>query len=158
MNLLLALLLQVTTTTTVVGVPNGQVASMRVVSVNIPAAAVLTLDTTPVVLLPAKAGAAYLPWALSVYKPAGTAYANIAAGDDLQLESTSAVAYNTIETTGFLDQASAQGAANRFGAGSLTTALLDVGIRIKLLGPIDTGNSPLIVKLMYWEIDASTLP
>lgn len=89
----------------------------------------------------------------AIYKPAGTAYAGIAAGEDLVFKATDAAGQqisSVVETTGFLDQATAQ--LRWVGPpGAVTTTAADVtplnaAIVLHLLtAEIITGTSDLIV-------------
>lgn len=119
------------------------------------------LNATPISVLPAP-GAGYFNQITSwtVIKPAGTAYAGIAAGEDLALKYTNgsgAVAAAVIETTGFLDQATAQTrSANAIGGnvdgatpGDYTPVANAAVVAQLLVGEITTGNSPLYILVTY---------
>lgn len=136
-----------------------QAALPLVKTINIPSAQVLTLFSVPQTVIPAPgAGLAVIPLRWMLHKPAGTAYAGIAAGEDLQLRygTTSVQPLGVVETTGFLDQATAQ---TRFGGmiGALgaTPADFNVGganlplVCQLLLGDITTGNSALRLRIWY---------
>lgn len=115
-------------------------------------AQILALDTVPVVAMePRHAGCAPLPWGWVAIKPAGTAYADIAADDDIVLETTSEAGYISIETTGFLDQATEQRRGGRLAAGALVDALFGLDLQFRLVGPITTGNTPLIITIVWWD-------
>ena len=101
-----------------------------------------------------------------LYKPAGTAYSGVASGEDLVFKYTDgsgAQVSSVIETTGFLDQATAQ--VRYVGMpGATTTTAGDVkpvdnaAIVLHLLtGEITTGDSPLVVRVWY-DILPMTLP
>ena len=104
------------------------------------------------------AGYANLVNRIAIYKAAGVAYAGIAAGEDLVAKYTDgsgAQVSSVIETTGFLDQATAQ---TRYAGppGSTSTTAADVkpvaaaAIVLHLLsGEITTGNQDLIVWTWY---------
>ena len=129
----------------------------RVVAVT--SAQVLALNGTPVELVPAPAaGYAHVVKDVIVHKPAGTAYAGIAAGEDLVLKYTNgsgAQACGVIETTGFLDQTTAQ--TRTVGRpGSTSTTAADVNpvsaaaiVAHLLVGEITTGDSPLYISVTY---------
>lgn len=125
----------------------------------IPSASLLTLFTTPFTILAAQgAGLAIVPTRVAVHKPAGTAYGGIAVGEDLVLKWTNAAGaqiISVIETTGFLDQATAQ---TRFAfppatvgatAGDLTPAANAAVVAHLLVGDITTGTSDLYVRMWY---------
>ena len=76
----------------------------------ITSAQVLALFATPITIVPAPgANLAVIFEGAVIHKPAGTAYAGIAAGEDLSIKYTNAagLAVGGCETTGFLDSASA---------------------------------------------------
>jgi uncharacterized membrane-anchored protein len=125
----------------------------------ITSAQLLALNATPVEIIPAPAaGYAHVINRVQVHKPAGTAYAGIAAGEDLVLKYTDASgaqASSVIETTGFLDQTTAQTRVASFPA-SVSTTAGDVApvsaaaiVAHLLTGEITTGNSPLYVTVSY---------
>jgi hypothetical protein len=126
-------------------------------------AEVLALFATPQAIVAAPgAGKAIVPIRAVVYKPAGTAYAGIAAGEDLVFKYTDASGAQctgVIETTGFLDQTTAQtrvvGLPGATGATAGSFApVADAAVVLHLLvGEITTGNSPLHVELVYGVID-----
>lgn len=124
----------------------------------IPSASVLTLFSVPVTVIAAPgAGLALLPHRWMVYKPAGTAYAGIAAGEDLILRygTSNVQALSAIETTGFLDQATLQTrVSGMLGATGTTPADYDIGANLPLVaqllvGDITTGTSDLHLKIWY---------
>lgn len=122
-------------------------------------AQVLALFATPItVIAAAPAGYAHVVHRWAVHKPAGTAYAAIAVGEDLTLKYTNAsgaLAAAQMETTGFLDQTTAQ---TRIGAalGATGTTSGDVNavaaaavVAHLLVGEITTGDSDLYVRVWY---------
>jgi hypothetical protein len=124
----------------------------------IPTASVLTLFTTPVSVMPAApAGFAWSLQRVTIHKPAGTAYAGVAAGEDLVIKYTNASGAqvsSVIETTGFLDQATAQ---TRYAHGPATTGATagDINpvagaalVAHLLVGEITTGTSDLYVEVI----------
>lgn len=125
----------------------------------ITSAQVLALFATPREIIPAPgAGLAIIPRRIGVYKAAGTAYAGIAAGEDLVAKYTNAAGAQcsgVVETTGFLDQATAQ--ARWVGPpGSTGSTVADLNpvanaaIVLHLLtAEIITGTSDLIVWSYY---------
>ena len=125
-------------------------------------AQVLALNATPVAVIPAP-GAGYfikVNW-WTVIKPAGTAYGGVAAGEDLVLKYTDgsgAICAAAVETTGFLDQATAQtrhaGALAGSGAAASTpadfTPVANAAVVLHLLsGEVTTGTSPLYILVDY---------
>lgn len=125
----------------------------------ITSAQLLALNATPQTIVPAPgAGLAIAINRLVLYKPAGTAYAGVAAGEDFVAKYTNgsgAQLTSVIETTGFLDQATAQ---TRYAdaPGAVTTAAADVTpvanaavVLHLLVGEIITGTSDLYVWTYY---------
>lgn len=125
----------------------------------ISSAQLLALNATPrTVVAAVGAGLAIIPHRVLVYKPAGTAYAGIAAGEDLVLKYTDgsgAQCSSVIETTGFLDQTAAQTRiAGMPGAVTTTAAdyapVANAAVVLHLLsGEITTGDSPIYVRVFY---------
>lgn len=100
--------------------------------------------------------------AVAIHKPAGTAYAGIAAGEDLSIKytNTSGLEVARIETTGFLDQTTAQTRfARAYAAASAIndiTPVADALLALEMLtGEITTGNSALHVRVYYRVIPAA---
>lgn len=118
-------------------------------------AQVLALNATARQIVPAPAaGYAHILRRMAIYKAAGTAFAGIAAGEDLVAKYTNAAGAQVsgvVETTGFLDQATAQiryvdfpgvtGAT----AGDVTPVSAAALVLHLLTGEITTGTSDLIV-------------
>lgn len=134
----------------------------RTIDVTITSAQVLALNATPVQVIAAPgANKAIVIDSLTCYKSAGTAYAAIAAGDDLQLRYTdgSGTILSGIEMTGFADQTTAQT--------RIAPALSAVGtVRVELTptanakvvaymatGEITTGTSPFKLRIQYRVLD-----
>ena len=125
----------------------------------ITSAQVLALFATPIAVMPAPgAGLAIIPRMVLVHKPAGTAYAAIAAGEDLVLKYTNAAGAQcsgVIETTGFLDQATAQTryvgmqASTGATASDVTPAANAAVVMHLLVGEVTTGTSALHVRVWY---------
>jgi hypothetical protein len=128
----------------------------------ITSAQLLALNATPITVVAAPgAGRAIVPTRVNVYKPAGTAYAGIAAGEDLVLKYTNgsgAQCSSVIEATGFLDQTTAQirsaGAPASTGstAGDITPVANAAVVMHMLTGEITTGDQPIYVEVYYNEI------
>lgn len=120
-------------------------------------AQLLAMFATPVSVIPSPgAGLAIVLESGTIHKPAGTAYGGIAVGEDLTFKYTDQAGLEVaqIETTGFLDQATAQTRTFKtFGAASLISSITPVAnaaIVIALLaGEIITGTSALHVRLNY---------
>ncbi len=130
--------------------------------IKITSAQLLALNATPITLVPALAnesGKMFEFLSAAVHKPAGTAYAGIAAGEDLAIKYTDAsgAQVNTsLETTGFLDQATAQ---TRITKPIVTEVVpvLDTPLVLHLLaGEITTGDSDLYVTVNYLTHESPT--
>ena len=126
-------------------------------TVEITTAQLLALNATPQQLLAAPgAGYAHILLGALFYKPDGTAYAGIAAGEDLAIRYTdgSGAILGECESTGFLDQATAQTRyAYPIPAGA-TSPLLSVTpvanaalVLHGLTGEIITGNTSLFCRI-----------
>lgn len=127
----------------------------KTVSKLITSAQLLALNATPIEVIPAP-GAGYYnhinKWFIS--KPAGTAYAAIAGGDDLALKYTDGsgvVAATTIEATGFLDQTTLQIRAANSLAGNGAAATTPGGFI-----PVD--NAAVVVQMLNSEVTTGTSP
>lgn len=128
-------------------------------------AQLLALNATPVQLIPAPpAGKATILLGIQFYKAAGTAYAGIAAGEDLAVRYTgsSGVIVAECEATGFLDQTTAQtryvypvAAAAVAPIGDLTPAAAAALVLHMLTGEITTGNSPLLWRAWTRTVDVA---
>ena len=127
------------------------------VDVTISSAQLLALFATPQPIVAAPgAGFANIFEGIGIHKPAGTAYGGIAAGEDLSVKYTDAAGLEQcqVETTGFLDQATAQ---FRYGkahtAASLISSITPVANAALVLqiltGEITTGDSPLYCRVFY---------
>jgi hypothetical protein len=123
----------------------------------ITSAQLLALFTTPVEIVPApSAGFANILKYAVIRHGAGTAYAGIAAGEDLVVKyAGGAQVSSVIETTGFLDQATAQiryanaPATTGSTAGDITP-IDNTALQLALLvGNITTGNFDLEVLAVY---------
>lgn len=124
-------------------------------------AQLLALFATPQTIVPAQgAGVAVIPHRVAIHKPAGTAYGGIAAGEDLVLKYTNASGAqcsSVIETTGFLDQTTAQTRYAGMPASTGSTAgdvapVANAAVVLHLLvGEITTGDSPLHVEVL-WDV------
>ena len=127
------------------------------VNVTITSAQVLALFATPQTIVAAPgAGFALLFEGALLHKPAGTAYGNVAVGDDIAIKYTSAagLTVGSCETVGFLDASTAQ---TRFirahtaasGVSDITPAENAVLVVQILLTEVTDGTSPLLVRTFY---------
>jgi len=137
----------------------------RYQDVTIAPAQVLTLFSVPQTVLAAPgANLATILIGAMVTKPAGTAFAGLAAGSDLSLKytGTGGLEVSQCETTGFLDQTTAQARWMRIpaaasGPNDITPVANAVIILQLLLNDITTGTSPLKLRLLY-RIVPTVLP
>jgi hypothetical protein len=128
----------------------------------ISSAQLLAMFATPVEIVPAPgAGLALVCDGIAIHKPAGVAYGGIAAGEDLTVKYTNQAGLEVaeVETTGFLDQATAQTRyAGTFRAASLISSITPVVnaalVLALLVGEITTGDSPLHVRTFYRIVPA----
>lgn len=140
------------------------VAPERIMSIDklISSAQLLALNATPVSLVPAPPTSFALVFEGAViHKPAGTAYAGIAAGEHLSVKYTDAsgLQVTEAESDGFLDQTTAQTRFLRpFAAASGAAELAIVSAAALVLhllsGEITTGNSALHVRTFYRIVPA----
>jgi hypothetical protein len=122
-------------------------------------AQLLALSATPQTIVPAPgSGFAIVPLRMQLYKPAGTAYGGIAAGEDLVAKYTNgsgAQCSGVVEATGFLDQATAEtrmvGMPGATGttAGSYEPVDNAAVVLHMLTGEVTTGNTSLFVRVWY---------
>lgn len=127
------------------------------------AAEVLALFATPKEIVPAPgANRALILMGMTIHKPAGTAYAGVAAGEDLSVKYTDAAGLEQAqcETTGFLDQATAQTryvkSHHAASAISSITPVANAALVLQILtGEIITGDSPLHVRVEYKVVPAT---
>ena len=135
-------------------------ALQRYVDVVITSAQLLALNATPRPLVAAPgAGRALVFEGAIFHKPAGTAYAGIASGEDLSVKYTDAsgTEVGQCESGGFLDQTTAQTryvrATTAASASTAVTPVANAALVLNLLvGEITTGDSPLNVRVFYREI------
>jgi hypothetical protein len=131
--------------------------AIQFVDVTISSAQLLALNATPRQILAAPgANLANVLVGVVIYKAAGTAYAGIASGEDLSVKYTdgSGTELTRIETTGFLDQATAQtryseGYRAASGIADVTPTANAALVMQLLSGEITTGNSPLKLRVYY---------
>jgi hypothetical protein len=136
--------------------------NMIVADVTIAAADVKTLNATPKEVIAAPgATKAIVPVLVVAYKAAGTAYDGIAGGEDLALKYTDANGTQLVgvETTGFMDQATAQtrvAVVSTPVSGTNLTPTANAAIVAHMLtGEIATGTSDLKLRIWYRIVDVS---
>lgn len=118
--------------------------------VTLTSAQILALNATPISVLAAPGtGLTTIVNRVTAYKPAGTAYAGIATGEDLAFKYTNAsgAIAAQIETTGFLDSTGALMASSSSPGGLVTTNAAIVAHM--LTGEITTGDTDLILWISY---------
>jgi hypothetical protein len=130
-----------------------------VATATITTAQLLALNATAISVIPAPgAGLAIAPDLIVIRHAGGTAYADIAAGDDLAFKYTDkngAQCATVIEATGFLDQTGAQvRAARGLGGTGVTPAswvpAANAAVVLHMLtGEITTGNFGLNIWIAY---------
>jgi len=126
---------------------------IKAAKVTVTSAQVLALYGTPITIVEAPGAGKMVEFVGAVlYKPAGTAYAGIAAGENVAIKYTDAsgAQVNTaLESDGFLDQTTAQLRITR----PIVTEVVPVANAALVLqiltGEIITGDSPLYVKVFY---------
>ena len=138
--------------------PALQSTGMQALDVTILPAAMLTLNATPVTLIPAPGAGLMLIFegAHLSMTYGSAAYAGIAAGEDLAIKytGTGGLQVGSCETTGFLDQTSNQLRFVRpYAAASLVSDITPVAnaplVLHMLTGEIITGNSPLKLRVFF---------
>jgi hypothetical protein len=138
-------------------VPPDATGGLLYKDVTISSAELLALNATPKELVEAPGtGFALVLDAVVAYKPAGTAYAGVAAGEDISIRYTdgSGTELTEIEATGFLDQATAE---TRFaypyraasGVYSVEPTANAALVAHMLTGEITTGDSDLKLRVFY---------
>jgi hypothetical protein len=144
------------------GLDQDQEVFTRTATVFITSAQLLALNATAIQVVAAPGAGRFIQvdkW--MAYKPAGTAYAGVATGEDLTLKYTGSSGVQVaspIETTGFLDQATAQttwastkgSADNATPASALAVANAAVFVHL-LTGEITTGDTGVFIKVWFHE-------
>ena len=121
--------------------------------VTLTAAQLLALNATPVEVIEAPgSGTAIVIDKVIAEKSAGTAFADIAAGDDIGLKYTdgSGASHATIECTGFMDQ-TAKKTQVKFGSGVLLAINAPI-VAHMATGEITTGTCTLKLSVYYHVI------
>lgn len=131
----------------------------KILKVTITSAQLLALNATPVSIIEAPgANKAIIVNKVIAYKASGTAYAGVAVGEDIVLRYTdgSGTILTGIETTGFLDQATAQTRVALLPQSAVGTVDVEVTptanaavVAHMTTGEITTGNSDLILVIDY---------
>lgn len=143
--------------------PTGELneGAVRIKDVTLTSAQVLALNATPVSVIAAPgANKAIIILGVATTKAAGTAYDGINVNEDITLKYTdgSGATLATIETTGFLDQATAQARYSypSSWATNAATALLAITpvanaavVAYMTTAEIATGNSPVKMRIYY---------
>jgi len=140
--------------------------ALHVTDVQLSAAQVLALNATPIELVGAPgANKALIFEGAVIHKPAGTAYAGVAGGEDLSIKYTDAsgVEVGVAEMTGFADQATAQmryvrpidgrGAVTAGAPSSIAPAANAPLVAHMLVGEITTGDSPINLRIYHRVVD-----
>lgn len=132
--------------------PKGFI-SRGVADVTITSAQLLALNATPVTIIPAQgANTIIVPQTIIAQHAGGTAYAGIAAGEDIQLKYTNgsgAAASPILEITGFLDQTTAQRRLVGNDGATITPVVNAAIVAHMLAGEITTGNFALDIRVFY---------
>lgn len=135
----------------------GHAAGLIITDVTITSAQVLALNATPITVLAAPgANLAIIFEGAVIHKPAGTAYAAVAAGEDLAIKYTGAAGLEVgeCEMTGFADQTTAQTRWIRpHTAASLVSDITPVANAVlaahMLVGEITTGDSDFLLRIYH---------
>lgn len=147
-----------------VGAPEQATLTFYYADKEVTSAQLLALNATPVEIVAAPPSGYFIaPEDLVFYKPAGTAYAGIAAGEDLSVKYTNAAGLELagVEATGFLDQATAQVRHCRaYRAASSVSGVTPVNgalVLHMLVGEITTGDTVLRVRTFFRVLPLSLL-
>jgi len=138
-------------------ISEGVRAEEKSVDVTLTAAQVLALNATPITLVAAPgANLALIFDGAVLHKPAGTAYAGVAAGEDLAIKYTDAsgLEVGQAEMTGFADQTTVQTRYIRphtaaSAISSITPAANAALVAHMLVGEIITGDSVFRFRVFY---------
>lgn len=135
----------------------GPSAGLIVTDVTVTSAEILALFATPIELLAAPgANKAIILVGATIHKPAGTAYAGIAAGEDLAIKYTNAAGLQvgSCELTGFADSAGAETRwIQAYHAASLVSEIEPVAnaalVAHILVAEIITGTSDFLFRIHH---------
>ena len=139
----------------------GEAQDYAVAEGTLTSAQVLALNATPITVLAAPgAGFANVVLDATFWTAGGTAYGGIAAGEDLALKytnSSGAEASPRVETTGWLDQTTAQvrfiqGLGTSAAVGDVAPVANAVIVAQLLTGEITTGNYAIKYRITYKTI------
>ena len=122
----------------------------QVAEVTLSSAQVLALNATPISVLAAPAaGFANMIIRVTASKAAGTAYAGIAAGEDIVIRYTDASGSiaATIEATGFLDSTALT--SSRAAVNSCLPVVAAALVAHMATGEVTTGDSPVKLRIVY---------
>ena len=133
--------------------------------VTITSVQLLALFATPIQIVAAPgAGKALIFEGALIQKPAGVAYAGIAAGEDLSVKYTNAsgAELGGCETTGFLDSTADQiryiGGYRAASGVSQITPVVNAALVLHLLvGEIITGDQPLNLEVLFSIVDTTPM-
>ena len=122
----------------------------KVATVVLTSAEILALHTTPVEVLPAVHGKGLNIRGINAVKPAGTAYANIAASEDLSFRygDASGTELVSVETATLLGSAGGQ---TLYTGGTNVTVEDNEPVVVSLPGAITTGDSDVTLTIYYRE-------
>jgi len=140
--------------------------SLRSLRFTITSAQLLALNATPISVLGAPgSGLVNIVEGVEFYKAAGTAYGGIASGEDLSLKYTNSSGQEILvcETTGFLDQTTAQFRYARAQSGAISAGTVSSIVPVAnaavvcmlLSGEITTGDSALKLRLFYRTLSST---
>lgn len=142
----------------------GHSSGLIITDKTITAAQVRALKGTPITILAAPgASLAHIVEGILLHKPAGTAYDNVAAGEDMAVGYTdeNGLIIATCEMTGFADSTAIQTRwLNTYRAASAVSSITPVANAViaahMLVGEIATGNSDFLLRI-YHRIVATVL-
>lgn len=143
---------------------DGHAAGLCIEDVTLTAAQILALNATPIALIAAPgANKALIFEGAVIHKPAGTAYAGVAAGEDLGIKYTngSGLEVAACEMTGFADQTTAQSRFIRPRTGAIAAGTVsDLNVVANaalvahmLVGEITTGDSVFNFRIYFRIVD-----
>lgn len=138
----------------------GIISAGSQIDVTISSAQILAMNVTPITLIPAPGAgkAIVLHKILAALAYNTIAYTSVGGGDDITIRYTdgAGAVIGTIETTGFLDQATSTYTVLQPAAGSLILPA-NAPVVAFLGGAVTTGNSPVVARMFYDIVDMTTL-